>query len=41
MQVADICVESLIIPESANKVVEVIASASEPARLIKDLFASI
>ena len=38
-QVADICVESLLLKEAENKVVEVITSAEEPARPIRELFA--
>ncbi len=41
MQVADICVDSLILPEAANKVVEVITAAAEPSRSIRNLFASV
>ena len=40
-QVADICVDSLVLPEAANKVVEVITAADEPNRSIRNLFASV
>ena len=41
MQVADICVDALIIKEAENKVVEVVATADQPMRSLKDLFASV
>ena len=36
---ADICVESLVIKEAENKVVEVVTSMDELARPIRDWFA--
>ena len=41
MQVADICVSSLLIKEAENKVVEVIATPDQPMRSLRDLFASV
>ena len=41
LQVADICVDSLIIKESVNKVVEVITAPSEPYKSVRDLFATV
>ena len=41
MQVADICVDSLLIKEAENKVVEVIATPDQPMRSLRDLFASV
>jgi hypothetical protein len=41
MQVADVCVDSLVLQEAANKVVEIVTSPSEPMRPVRDLFASL
>lgn len=41
VQVADICVDSLVLPEAANKVVEVITAPQEPNRSVRDLFAGV
>ncbi|EIE22705.1 dehydrogenase, partial [Coccomyxa subellipsoidea C-169] len=40
-QVADVCVDSLVLSEAANKVVEVITAADEPNRPVRDLFAGV
>ncbi len=41
VQVADVCVDSLVLSEAANKVVEVITAADEPNRPVRDLFAGV
>lgn len=41
IQVADICVDAILLKQAENKVVEVISAQSEPPRAIKDLFASV
>jgi len=40
-QVADLCVEALVIPASSNKIVEVIAVDGEPERLPEELYAAV
>eukprot|EP00898_Chlorokybus_atmophyticus_P007458 jgi/Chlat1/7713/Chrsp66S00565 len=40
-QVAEVCVEALMQPAAANKIVEIIASTSEPATPIEELFARV
>lgn len=40
-QVADVCVEALVCPAAADKVVEVIAEKDAPARDLADLFAAV
>lgn len=40
-QVADVCVEALVCPEASNKVVEIIATTTDPAKPISALFSSV
>jgi hypothetical protein len=41
LQVADVCVEALVCPAAADKVVEVIAERSAPEHSLQQLFAGV
>jgi hypothetical protein len=41
LQVADVCVEALVCPAAADKVVEVVAEKSAPERSLQALFAGV
>jgi len=38
LQVADVCVEALVSPAAADKVVEIVAEKTAPVRTIEQLF---